>query len=268
MSNVKVSVICSSDKMWGLSAWSRALPLLSESTKFDVVSFIECDSKLGGIDKGMESIWFLKTFGVVNTICLSVFYMFNFIMRIISFKPLEYRSLCNELGVPYKRVGNPNSCECIEFVQQYSPDILVIMVDHIVRKELLSIPTLGAVNKHASLLPSNKGLLPYFWARLHNEEQGVSFHIVEEEVDSGALLFQQKVPEWAQGSLVAFYRYVFGEYPKQLLIALNNLVNSDYQKPMADIVSSCYSLPSRDEYKLFSRTNGKVCQPVDLFKIL
>ncbi len=268
MTSIKVAIISSSDKLWGVSAWERFLLLIQGSAKYEITCFIECESKLGSIKQGKEGLWFLHVFGVINTILITLFYFWNLMVRAICLRDNNYNSICHRYNVPYHYVRNPNSKECTDLVSDMKPDILIIMVDHIVRDVLLSIPRIGTINKHASLLPSNRGLFPYFWACIENSAQGISFHVVEEKVDSGELLYQECVSGPVTESLVSFYHYVFQCYPQQLITSLDNIVVAKYVQPMEGVMNSCVSLPTRVDYKLFALNKGKICRVRDVFKIV
>ena len=57
--------------------------------------------------------------------------------------------------MPHFKTSSPNNKDFIQWVKENQIDILVIMVDHILKKAILSAPQICVVNKHASLLPQN-----------------------------------------------------------------------------------------------------------------
>lgn len=62
------------------------------------------------------------------------------------------------------------------------------------KKEIFDMPTLATINVHPSLLPNYRGPNPYIQTILHGEKQsGVTFHLINEEFDKGAILAQQKI---------------------------------------------------------------------------
>jgi amino acid adenylation domain-containing protein len=65
---------------------------------------------------------------------------------------------------------------------------------HILRKTTLALPHRGAVNYHDSLLPAHAGVHAPSWAMIAGEtEHGVTWHLVDEGIDSGAILAQAEV---------------------------------------------------------------------------
>lgn len=98
------------------------------------------------------------------------------------------RSICNP-----KDVNHPLF---LEHLRAFSPDlILSVYYDQIFGKELLSIPRLGCVNVHPSLLPLYRGVAPLIWAIIEGQEKtGVTFHLLDEGIDTGAILMQREIP--------------------------------------------------------------------------
>ncbi len=80
-------------------------------------------------------------------------------------------------------------------IRALEPD-LVIVVSYgvILPKSFLKIPKLGCINVHPSLLPKYRGSAPIQWAILNgDEETGVSIMYLDEGMDSGDVIKQQKV---------------------------------------------------------------------------
>jgi methionyl-tRNA formyltransferase len=58
-----------------------------------------------------------------------------------------------------------------------------------------SMPPLGTINVHASLLPQYRGAAPINWAVINGEkETGVTTFKLKHEIDTGDILLQEKIP--------------------------------------------------------------------------
>jgi methionyl-tRNA formyltransferase len=92
-----------------------------------------------------------------------------------------------------EKVSDPAFCKRI---QAQAPDTMIVVAfGQILRKSLLEIPTWGALNIHASLLPKYRGAAPIQWAIYHNEPQtGLSVMHMDEGMDTGPVLAQEMVP--------------------------------------------------------------------------
>jgi methionyl-tRNA formyltransferase len=61
--------------------------------------------------------------------------------------------------------------------------------------DALAVPPLGWLNGHPSLLPRHRGPVPVAWAiRDGDEETGVTVHRMDAELDTGAVLVQERFP--------------------------------------------------------------------------
>ncbi|MFE5585401.1 methionyl-tRNA formyltransferase [Kitasatospora sp. NPDC056531] len=58
--------------------------------------------------------------------------------------------------------------------------------------EVLSVPRLGVLNVHPSLLPRHRGPMPIHWAVRHGDpETGVTIHWMDQSFDTGRILVQR-----------------------------------------------------------------------------
>ena len=64
----------------------------------------------------------------------------------------------------------------------------------ILPEEIFSLPPLGTINLHPSLLPQYRGAAPIQWALINgDEETGVTTFLIEKKVDAGKIILQRKV---------------------------------------------------------------------------
>jgi len=94
-------------------------------------------------------------------------------------------------------VRHPSSISTalIHEIKALNPDIIFsLYYRKIFPAKLLSVPRLGCVNVHPSLLPDYRGPTPTAWSILNNEaDVGVTIHVMDEGIDTGDILVQQKV---------------------------------------------------------------------------
>ncbi len=83
-----------------------------------------------------------------------------------------------------------------ETIKRLAPDILIVTsFGHILKKSILEIPLIGAVNIHASLLPKYRGPSPIHSAIINREkETGVTTMFMDEGVDTGDVIHSAKIP--------------------------------------------------------------------------
>jgi methionyl-tRNA formyltransferase len=72
-------------------------------------------------------------------------------------------------------------------------DIFVVVAFRMLPKQVWEIPPMGTFNLHASLLPMYRGAAPIHWAVINGEQTtGVTTFFIDEKIDTGAILLQEK----------------------------------------------------------------------------
>lgn len=84
-------------------------------------------------------------------------------------------------------------------------DLFVVVAFRMLPEVVWNMPPMGTINLHASLLPQYRGAAPINWAIIQGEkETGVTTFKLQHEIDTGKIIFQEKVailPEENVGDL-------------------------------------------------------------------
>ena len=80
-------------------------------------------------------------------------------------------------------------------LQELNPDVIVVVAyGKILPPEVLSIPKLGCINVHGSLLPKYRGAAPIQWTVLNGDKfGGVTTMLMAEGMDTGDMLLKSSV---------------------------------------------------------------------------
>jgi len=99
-------------------------------------------------------------------------------------------------GIPVFQPKGLKRPENRAFLDPLKPDLLVVVAyGKILPAELLDLPTRGAVNVHASLLPRYRGPAPIAASLLAGDtETGVTIMVLDEGMDTGPILAQERIP--------------------------------------------------------------------------
>ncbi len=98
----------------------------------------------------------------------------------------------NELNI--LQPTNLKNPDFIEQLRSLNADLQVIVAFRMLPEIVWDMPRLGSVNLHASLLPQYRGSAPINWAIINGEkETGVSTFSLKHKIDSGDIIFQEKV---------------------------------------------------------------------------
>ena len=122
-----------------------------------------------------------------------VFRMRRTLNRIGLSKSPSILTYATSQGIPIYNIKSPNNKSFISLLSKMDIDIIINQSQSILKKQFLSVPTIGVLNRHNALLPRNRGRLTPFWVIYKNEtESGVSIHFVDEGIDSGRIIVQEK----------------------------------------------------------------------------
>ncbi|MGH9901030.1 MAG: methionyl-tRNA formyltransferase [Pyrinomonadaceae bacterium] len=90
---------------------------------------------------------------------------------------------------------DPNGAEFIALARGFAPDLMVVgAFSRILKAPLISVPRLGCINVHPSLLPRYRGPDPHYWVLANGERTtGVTVHHIDEGIDSGKIIAQREL---------------------------------------------------------------------------
>jgi methionyl-tRNA formyltransferase len=79
-------------------------------------------------------------------------------------------------------------------LRQLNADLQIVVAFRMLPEAIWSMPKEGTFNLHASLLPKYRGAAPINWAIINGDnESGVTTFKLKHEIDTGSILFQEKV---------------------------------------------------------------------------
>jgi len=102
------------------------------------------------------------------------------------------KSLATDLGLPVFQPINLRSKEITDTIRKLEPDLIVVAAyGMILPPEILSIPSFGCINVHASLLPRWRGAAPVQAAILSGDSKtGISIMQMDAGLDTGSVYSQ------------------------------------------------------------------------------
>jgi methionyl-tRNA formyltransferase len=82
----------------------------------------------------------------------------------------------------------------INELNSLKPDLQIIVAFRMLPEIVWSLPPMGTVNLHGSLLPQYRGAAPINWAIINGEkETGVTTFKLQHDIDTGNILLQEKI---------------------------------------------------------------------------
>jgi methionyl-tRNA formyltransferase len=103
--------------------------------------------------------------------------------------------ICEKHNIQFHRIKDVNSEENESYIRKLNPDLIsVCHFQKILKKNIIKIPVYGCINLHPSLLPNYRGLSPQHWPIINGDnETGITVHFINEEIDKGDIILQQKI---------------------------------------------------------------------------
>ncbi|MGY2726926.1 methionyl-tRNA formyltransferase [Thermostichus sp. OS-CIW-26] len=111
--------------------------------------------------------------------------------------PPPTKVLAQAHGIPvWQPVRLRRDPQVLAALEALAADVFVVVAyGQILPLTVLQMPKLGCVNVHGSLLPAYRGAAPIQWAIANGEtETGVTTMLMDEGMDTGAILLQAKLP--------------------------------------------------------------------------
>ena len=82
----------------------------------------------------------------------------------------------------------------VEALKELPPDLIVVVAFRILPEVVFSLPPLGTINLHASLLPKYRGAAPINWAIMNGKtKSGLTTFYIRKKVDTGDTILQKEI---------------------------------------------------------------------------
>ena len=110
--------------------------------------------------------------------------------------PSHVKLLAQREQIPLLQPLKMKDPEFLHALTEWKPDLIAVAAfGRILPPTILSLPPLGCINVHGSLLPKYRGAGPIQWAIINGEtETGITTKLMDEGMDTGAMLLQEAIP--------------------------------------------------------------------------
>ena len=159
------------------------------------------------------------------------------------------------------RVESVNSAECIARLQELAPAVIVVNGTRIISHQVLTSVSSTFINTHAGITPLYRGVHGGYWALANNDPAhcGVSVHLVDPGIDTGAIIAQALIYPTANDNFVTYPLLQLAAGLPLLKQAVRDALQGEVQlKPAPEGPSKLWSHPTLAEYLRIRRQTG-VC---------
>lgn len=103
-------------------------------------------------------------------------------------------------------------------------DLFVVVAFKILPTNILTLPKIGSINLHASLLPKYRGAAPIHWAVIHGEKTtGNTVFLLNETVDTGKIIAQETIEIGENETTGSVYERLMKKGAPLVLSAMHDL---------------------------------------------
>ena len=257
-----IALIVEDDTVFALPAWHRTIPLL-ERRGLLVTHVAVVPSQMDRYRGVKRALWYLNVFGLGNSLRLQLFSFLE--RRRRKAEPMTWEEMAHTHALVVKRFEDPYGVELQAFLRTSQCDVLHILAPVRLKGPILDIPQSGVIAHHASMLPSCRGMYPYFWARFHGERLGQTLQqVTPAEPLNGPLLAQSEAQPRVTRSMLAFQIWAAKHYPDMALDATQRLLARRSIPARAGVEASYCGLPTRLDRLEFEERGGRMSIWADL----
>ncbi|RUM63935.1 MAG: formyl transferase [Sulfurospirillum sp.] len=199
----------------------------------------------------------LKRLGYRKVVGQLLFMVFSKMMRPFSQKRIDaIRKRYEVEDVPYPsekvaEVPSVNAPITIDLLKKLKPDVVVVNGTRIISEEVLGAIDAPFINTHTGITPKYRGVHGGYWALTQSDAEncGVTVHLVDKGIDTGAILYQAKIDVSRKDNFNTYpYLQVLEAVPL-MVRAIEDALDGKLETIVRnDLESKIWSHPTMGEY--------------------
>ena len=161
--------------------------------------------------------------------------------RGMGLKSSEVKRFALSRSLPVMQPEKLRDRQFLADLRSFEADLFVVVAFRMLPEAVWNMPSSGAVNLHASLLPQYRGAAPINHALINGENRtGVTTFMISHEIDTGRVLLQREVPVGDEETA--------GELHDKLMCAGAELLEETVRRIASDNIRS-YPQPETGDLK-------------------
>lgn len=166
----------------------------------------------------------------------------------------EPASLLRAHNVPFSFAKSHNGQQAMAALA--GSDVLVLYGTNIIKEPVLTLPRIGVLNAHSSLLPKYRGSRAEFWMLYHGEPQyaGVTVHWVTPGLDDGDMFLQEPISATLSDTPESLRRRSAPVAGKLIAACLDRIAHGAILRtPQDPTEATRYGRPTEEDKREFAR---------------
>lgn len=127
-------------------------------------------------------------------------------------------------NLPILQPEKLKASDFIDTLKELKADVHIVVAFRMLPEAVWSMPQMGTINVHASLLPAYRGAAPINWAIINGEtETGVTTFKLQHAIDTGNILLQRTIPILPEDNVGTLYDKLMAAGAELLVETLQGL---------------------------------------------
>jgi methionyl-tRNA formyltransferase len=162
------------------------------------------------------------------------------------------KEVAEQADIPVLQPTKIKTEEFLSELKSYTPDLIVVVAyGRILPKSIFTLPPLGCINVHGSLLPKHRGAAPIQWAIIAGDSKaGVTIMQMNEGMDTGDVLLRAEVDVALDETAGSLFIKLASLGAETLVTALTKLQNDDLSPQKQDHENATKAPPLNKEMGL------------------
>lgn len=139
------------------------------------------------------------------------------------------KEVAEKAAIPVLQPTKIKTAEFLDELKNYNPDLIVVVAyGRILPASILTLPPLGCINVHGSLLPKHRGAAPIQWAVIAGDTTaGVTIMQMDEGMDTGDILLPAAIDVAEEETAGSLFDKLAKLGAEALITALTKMQNND-----------------------------------------
>jgi folate-dependent phosphoribosylglycinamide formyltransferase PurN len=152
--------------------------------------------------------------------------------------------------VAWYAIGSVNSDTCRSALQRFRPAVVVVLGTRLIRRETFSCVNSPFINYHPGLNPKYRGMNGGYWALAEGDHAhaGVTIHLIDEGVDTGAILYTAAFEATDRDNIVTYYYLQAAAAVPLLMEAVEDALNGRLSSKTSTLPSRQWFHPTLWQY--------------------
>lgn len=182
---------------------SLCLPFLLEQTEIDLAMIVFSEGQVTkrwkSTKRKLHKIRKIGLLGALNGIRMRSWYCEDTFSYL---NTTNLEEIACKSGIRFERTPSVNSKHTQVLFKEANADLGISLGNGIIAKRVFDIPRYGMINVHHEILPAFRGAASVIW-QIHegSMETGYSIHQIDAHIDTGKILYQERIPIEFKASL-------------------------------------------------------------------